>query len=241
MPVERTTKMKYDEERFSVNTAWMKKGGEHIEVVIDPDAALAFRHSKGQNPGIKECIKAERIFFDAKRGIHAKDEHLQAFFGTTDPLAIAQTLILDGNIQLTTEHRTKIREAKHNQIISHIRTYAIDPKTMLPHPEARIRLAFVEAKVKIDDSKSVEEQIPGIVKQLQPILPIRLETIVLQIHLPSPYGQKLYGDIQRFGTIKRADWLEDGALLCAVELPAGLQQDLIEELGHRTHGAADIK
>lgn len=241
MAVERTTQMKYDEERFSVNTAWMKKGGEHIEVVIDPDAALAYKHSKGMHPDIKECLKAERVFFDAKRGLHASEEHLEKFFGTTDPLAIAKILLLEGTIQLTAEHRAKIREAKHNQILNHIRTYAIDPKTGLSHPEARLRLAFDEAKIKIDDAKTVEEQIPVIVRQLQPILPIRLETVTLQIHLPAPYGQKLYSDLQRHGQVKKADWLQDGGLLCHLELPAGLQSDLMEELGKKTHGAVDIK
>lgn len=235
-----TPRMKYDPEKFSVNTAWMKKGGQHFEVVVDPDKALEFRRTKGAGD-IKECLHAERIFTDAKRGLHAKDAQLHEIFGTEDPLVIARKLILEGELQLTAEHRTRIREAKRKNIINRICMYAIDPTTKLPHPERRIILAMDEAKVKIDDNKEVEEQIPAIVKQIQHILPIRLETVVLQIHLPAPYGQKLYGDVQRFGTIKKTDWLADGSLLAWLDLPAGMQQELIDMLGSKTHGAAEIK
>jgi ribosome maturation protein SDO1 len=219
----------------------MKKGGEHFEVVIEPDEALEFKRTKGQRPDIRECLHAERIFADAKRGLHAKDAQLNEVFGTYDPLEIAKILIVEGEIQLTAEHRQRIREARRKNILDRIRMYAIDPTTGLPHPERRIELAMEEANVKIDDNKDAEEQIPAIVRQLQPILPIRLETVTLQVHLPAPYGQKLYGDLQRFGSIKKADWLNDGGLIAWIDLPAGLQTDLFDELGKRTHGAAEMK
>ena len=33
----------YDDERFSINVARLKKGGEHFEIVIDPDTAVEFK------------------------------------------------------------------------------------------------------------------------------------------------------------------------------------------------------
>ena len=186
-------------------------------------------------------MKAEHVFYDAKRGLFAKKESLREFFGSDDSLVLAKTFILDGTIQLTAEHRAKIREAKHNQILTRICTYAVDPVTGLPHPQSRIKLAMDEAKVKIDDNKDVEEQITRIVRELQPILPIRLEIVLLQVHVPSPYGQKLYNEIARFGTMKKSEWMPDASLLCNIELPAGLQMDLMDLLGARTHGGATVK
>ena len=235
-----TARVTYPPEQFSVNTAWMKKYGEHFEVVVDPDKALAYRKAKGAFD-VKECLHAERVFTDAKRGLHAKDEDLVKAFGTSDALEVAKKLVLDGELQLTAEHRQKIRDAKRNNILNRIVMYAIDPTTKLPHPRKRIELAMDEAKVKIDDNKEVDQQIPEIVRKLQPILPIRLETVTLQIHLPVPYGQKLYGDVQRYGTIKKNEWMPDGSWIGWVEMPAGLQNDLLDELGKRTHGAAEVK
>jgi ribosome maturation protein SDO1 len=239
--VQTTTRMIYDAEKISVNTAWMKTHGIHFEVVVEPDQALEFRRTKGSAPELTECLHAERIFSDAKRGLHAKDTDLALVFGTADPLVIARRLILEGELQLTAEHRSRIREAKRNAIITKIRTYAIDPTNGLPHPQKRIELAIEEAKVKIDDNRDVESQIKEIVRALQPILPIRLETVTLQVHLPAPYGQKLYGEFSRYGTLKRSEWQQDGGLIAWVELPAGLQHDLMDDLGKKSHGAADMK
>lgn len=234
-------RMTFDPEKFSVNTAWMKKGGEHFEVVVEPDEALEFRHTKGKSPDLRECLHAERIFADAKRGLHAADGQLAQVFGTTDPLEIAKVLILEGELQLTSEHRQRIRDAKHQEILTKICTYAIDPTSGLPHPRKRIELAMEEAKVKIDDNRAGEEQVQEIVRKLQPIIPIRLETLTLQIHIPAQYSKKLYGDVQRYGKLKKTDWLSDGSLLVWLELPAGLQNDLYDDLGKKTHGGADVK
>ena len=239
--VERTTKMTHDEEKFSINTAWVKKAGEHFEIVIDPDPALEFKRTRGASPDIRECLKAENVFYDAKRGLFAKKERLREIFGSDDPLELAKMFILEGTIQLTAEHRAKIREAKQNQILTKICTYAVDPLTGLPHPQSRIKLAMDEAKVRIDDNKDVEEQVSRIVRELQPILPIKLEIVLLQIHVPSPYGQKLYNEVARFGTVKKTEWLPDASLLCNIEIPAGLQTDLMDLLGARTHGSAVVK
>jgi ribosome maturation protein SDO1 len=238
--VNSTSRIIFNQEQISINTAWMKKNGEHFEVVIDPDKALEFKRTKG-GTDIAECLHAERIFSDAKRGLHANDGQLEQVFGTTDPLVIARKLILEGELQLTAEHRARIREAKRNAILTRIRTYAIDPTTGLPHPQKRLELAMEEAKVRIDDNKDAESQVSEIVRKLQPIIPIRLETVTLQVHLAAPFGQKLYGDLQRYGTIKKTEWLPDGGLLAWLDMPAGLQQDLLDDLGKRTHGAAEVK
>lgn len=239
--VNTTTRMIYDPEKISVNTAWMKKYGNHFEVVVEPDQALEFRRTKGAHPDVKECLHAERIFTDAKRGLHAKDGDIEQAFGTVDPLVVATKLIIEGELQLTAEHRQRIREAKRNAILTRIVTYAIDPTTGLPHPQRRIELAMDEAKVRIDDNRDAEEQIKDIIKKLQPILPIRLETVTLQVYVPAPHGQKAYGELQRFGTVRKSEWLSDGGWMGMVDLPAGLQNDFLSELGKRTHGAADVK
>jgi len=237
-PKQRVT---YDPEKFSVNTAWMRKGGEHFEVVIEPDNALEFKRTKGATPDIRECLHAERVFTDAKRGEHATDVRLETVFGTKEPLDVAKKLIIEGDIQLTAEHRAKIREAKLNAILTRIQQYAIDPKSGLPHPRMRLELAFDQAKIKIDEKKDIDEQIPLIIRELQPIIPIRLETVTLQVHLPSQYSEKLVGTVRRHGQLKKEEWLSDGSWMGWVELPAGMQMELFDDIGKKTHGGAEIK
>lgn len=230
----------YDRERIHWNTAWIKKFGHHFEVVVDPDGAAGYKRSGGKGD-LREVLKSEHVFSDAKKGEIAAEEHLVEAFGTSEPLDVARVLVLEGELQLSAEYRAQLREERRKRILTLIHTYAIDPTTGLPHPMRRIELALEEAKVKVDDAKDAESQVGDIVRKLQPIIPIRLETVTLQIHLPVPYGQKLYGDLQRYGTLKRTEWLGDGSLLAAVELPAGLQAELLDELNKKTHGAADAK
>ena len=231
----------YDKERVHWNTAWIKSHGHHFEVVVEPDEALAYKKSNGNTPDIRECLRSEHIFHDAKKGQQADEAAMREVFNTTDELTIAKKLILDGEIQLSAEHRAQLRDEKKNKIIEHIQRHAIDPKTGNPHPRKRIELAMEEAKVKIDYNRDVESQVNDIVRDLQPVIPIKLEMLTMQIHLPNPYGQKLYGDLERFGTIKKTEWLNDGGLLAFLELPAGMQNDLIDHLNNKSHGSVDVK
>jgi ribosome maturation protein SDO1 len=233
-----THRMTFDEERFSINTAWIKKGGEHFEVVIDPDMAIAFKQTGEGN--IREIVKSAHVFFDAKKGDLASEHHMKTVFNSSDPLVVAERIIREGEIQLTKEHRDMLREQKRKRIISLIHRNAIDPRTKLPHPQARIELAFEEAKVRIDEMRRAEDQLQEIVRKLQPIMPIKFEQTVLQIHLPAQHAAKLYQTIGSFGTIRKQDWLNDGSWSGEVEMPAGLVSECIDTLNSKTHGNVQI-
>lgn len=229
----------YDHERVQFNLAKLRKGGEEFEIVVDPDLAVAYK--EGEKVDLRELLKAEKVFGDAKKGLLASEEHMQTVFGTLEVLDIAKKILDDGEIQLTAEHRNRIREDKKRRLLERIRRNAIDPKTGLPHPAKRIELAFEEAKIRIEETKTIDAQIKDIVQKLQPILPIRFEKSVFRIHLNADYAQKLYGDIKNFGTIKREEWLNDGSWVCFLEIPAGMQDELIDMLNEKTHGGADIE
>jgi len=239
--MDRTANMAFQPTKVAWNLAWAKRNGKQFEVVINPDAALAFRASGGTEGDVADVLHSEHVFSHAQRGERANAPDMLAAFGTGEELAVARTLVLEGELQLTAEYRDGLRDQKRKRIIDHILSYAIDPTSGLPHPRARLELAFAEAKVRIDEHEPEERQVQEIVRKLQPIIPIRLETVTLQVHLPHPYGQKLYGDVQRAGTLKRTEWGADGALLAWVELPAGLQEDLMSDLGKKSHGAADVQ
>ncbi len=231
----------FDKEKVHWNTAWLKRGGEHVEIVINPDEGLEFQRTAGKQPDIRECLRSTHVFSDAKRGEICEEGTLVRALGTKDELEAARKILLEGEIQLSAEHRAQLREARRNAIVAKLHAYAIDPKTGLAHPRARLELAMEEAKVRIDERKDPDEQVAQIVRALQPIIPIRLETVTMQVHLPSPYGQKLYGELERVGSLRKAEWLPDGGLLAWVEIPAGLQGELIDGLGSKTHGGAEVK
>ncbi len=228
----------FDQERVSFNLARLRKGGEVFEVVVDPDAAIALKET-GMGD-VDDVVKAQKVFADAKKGLLAGEAELEAVFGTVEFEPVAKRILDEGEIQLTAEHRDKVRAAKLRQLVVMIHRNAIDPKTGNPHPEKRIELAMDEAKVKVDEFRTVEQQLQDVVKRLQPILPLRFEQARLVVRIPSQYAGKMYGEVSRLAKILKDSWLNDGSWEAEVELPAGMKGELADTVNNATHGGATI-
>ena len=234
-----SVRMTFDRERVSFNLARLKTHGSSFEIVVDPDKAVEYK--EGKITDVREVLRAEKIFFDAKKGLAASEEQMQTVFETKNVVIVAERILKEGELQLTAEYREKVREAKRRKIIEIIHRNGVDPRTGSPHPLNRIESAMAEAKVHLDEYKKAEDQVQEVLKQLRPILPIRFEIKDLEIHIPTTYAPKLYGTVQSYGVIRRDEWQNDGSWLCVVEIPAGLQNDLMDELNSKTHGNVQIK
>lgn len=231
--------MIFDREKIHINMAKLKKGEHIFEVVIDPDIALKIK--AGELNDIRESLKSERIFLDARKGAVASESELLKIFNSTDVLKIAEIIIREGEIQLTAEQREKMKEEKKRKIINLIHINAIDPGTSLPHPVTRIENAFEEAKIHVDQFKKAEDQVNDIVKQLRTIMPIKFAVKEIQLHVPANYAVKLYGTIKNYGKILKEDWMNDGSWSAVIEIPAGLQTEFFDELNSKTHGSVETK
>ena len=100
-----------DQKKFrNLNLAKLKKGGEEFEIDIEPNLAIDF--SQRKDVDIKDVLKAEKIFANAKKGLLASEEKMNELFGTTDTLEIAKIILKEGEIQVTSEYRDKNRAKK---------------------------------------------------------------------------------------------------------------------------------
>ncbi len=229
----------FDKERVSFNLAKLRKGGQVFELNIDPDQAIAFK--EGKISDIKSILKAEHIYLDAKKGELAPEHLIKSIFQTDDPLKVAETILKEGEIQLTAEYRERLREEKKRKIIDLIHRNGVDPRTHLPHPTTRIEAALEEAKVKIDDFKKAEDQLQNIIKQIRPILPINFEIKEIAVKISPNYAAKSYSTVTQFGKILRDGWQTDGSWVVVVDIPAGLQNDFFDKLNELTHGEVETK
>ncbi|MBN1133907.1 MAG: ribosome assembly factor SBDS [Methanosarcinaceae archaeon] len=220
-------------------TARLKKGSKHFEVLVDPDGALALK--RGDDVIIEDILAVESIFEDAARGEHAAESSLTNVFNTTNVHEIARHIILHGELQITKEQRQRILEEKTKRIVTTIAQNAINPQTKTPHPPARIQKAMEEAKVHIDLTKSVDEQVNIVMKAIRPIIPIRFEEVNIAVKIPAEYSQKSYGDIAKFGTLLKQEWQNDGAWIAVIRMPAGIQNDFYGLINRLTKGDAETK
>jgi len=218
--------------------ARMRKGDSVFEIMVDSEKALKFRQD--ESVPIEEVLAAEHVFKEASKGLLASENQMEDFFGTSDPLEVAKIILEKGEVQITAEHKAKLREQKEKKLIEMIHMNGMDPRTKLPHPLERIKLAFEEAKIKIDDHRPADQQVDGIIKQLRPVLPISIEKKEVRIRIPPLHAGKGYSAVQGFGKCLREDWLTDGSFMCVVEIPAGMQNDLIDRINKITHGDVEI-
>jgi ribosome maturation protein SDO1 len=219
--------------------ARVEKAGEKFEVLVKPDAVARVRD--GKEVDLLAELAVDQIFRDAHKGSKASEEKMGEIFGTTEPLAVAKAIIQKGEIQLTTEQRREMQEAKRKQIVQYIAANAINPQTGAPHPPQRIEIAMEEAKVHVDPFKGLEDQVKEVLDALRPLIPIRFEKVRIAVRLSAEDSAKCYGDIKAFGSLLKEEWLATGAWVGVVEMPAGMQTDFLERLNAKTKGNVETR
>ena len=224
-------------DRYTV--ARISRDEEHFEILVKPQHALDYR--MGKKAPISEILAIDTIFIDANKGTKASEEKLKKAFGTLDALVIAETILTRGQLQLTTDQRRQLTEAKRKQVVAFISRNCVDPKTNMPHPPTRIEQAMEKIHYPIDPFKEAEEQAKEIIKLLRPILPIKMENVNVEILIPTEHAARAYGAIKGYGTLKKDEWRADGSWHGVIEMPAGAYAPLLEKLGEITRGTAEAK
>ena len=217
--------------------AKIRKGGENFELLVDCDKAIEFKNGKGN---IQDVVAAEYIYKDSKKGDKASEHEMVKFFGTHDFFKVAEKIIKEGEMQLTAEYRSKLREEKRKKIVEIIHRNAVDSKTGLPHPASRIEDAMEEAKVHIDEFKHAEEQVEDILEKLKVIIPIRFEVKRYWVKIPARYSGQIYPTLKRMGKISKEDW-STGDLSVEVEIPGGMVEEFFDKLNGMTHGELESR
>ncbi|MFA5862886.1 MAG: ribosome assembly factor SBDS [Candidatus Thermoplasmatota archaeon] len=223
--------------------ARLEKGGDHFEILVDPEIALHFREEKGNvKLDLDDLLAVSGVFVGAARdGEKASHEQMMKVFGTTDVPDAVKQILLKGDLQLTTDQRRQMVERKKRLIIEHIARNAINPQTKAPHPPARIENAMNEARIHLDPFKSVQKQIEDVMKAIRPLIPIRIETIQIAVKFPPAHAGKALATLHGWGELKQQAWQSDGSFIGIVEIPGGMQNEFYDELNKRTHGEVETR
>lgn len=224
----------------SMNLAKWKKGADSFEIVVNPDKAMDFKKGIGD---IRDVLVYPKVFSDAKKGMSAPENRMKTIFGTDDVNEVAKKIIHQGEVQVTSEYRNAQVKQKKQRIINIIHCNGVDPRTNAPHPLTRVEAAIDEAKIKIDEYKSAEEQVQAILKKILPIIPIKFVKKEIQLTIPAQYAGKSYQAVRQLCKILKETWNNDGSWTGLVEIPGGMEQELYDKLNNITHGTltAEVK
>ena len=214
--------------------ARLEKGGRRYEALVDPDLVEQWKEDSS-NIQLDDFMAMDEIFHDARAGERPTEEALMNTFETLDVEAILNIILDKGSIQLTTAQRKARVEHMRQQIIHHIHSQAIDPKSKSPHPRTRIELALQESKYSVDPFKRLEEQIKDAIAKLKPLIPLSFESVRLAFRVPG----SAYGSVSQLLRTyqKKEGWLENGDWACVIEIPAGMKGDIIGQVLKRSNDA----
>ncbi|MAR46300.1 MAG: ribosome assembly factor SBDS [Euryarchaeota archaeon] len=214
--------------------ARLEKGGKRYEALVDPDLVEQWREDSS-NIELDDFMAMDEIFHDARAGNRPTEDALMNTFETLDVEKILDIILEKGSIQLTTTQRKSRVENIRQQIIHHIHSEAIDPKTKSPHPRTRIELALEESKYSVDPFKRLEEQVNDAIAKLKPLIPLSFESVRLAFRIPG----SAYGSVsQLLRTFQQKEgWLENGDWACVIEIPAGRKGDIIGQVLKRANNA----
>jgi|SRR3989344_725457 len=216
--------------------AKLRTNGKIFGILVDSDKAIAFREGRLKNAS--DALASEDVYSDIKKGMKASESDIVKAFGTKEMSKIAERIIKNGDLQIPSDYKHKQREEKLKQVIEFISRNAVDPKTNKPHSSERIKIAIEQSGINIDN-RAVEEQVGGIIEKLKEVLPIKVETKKLKITIPSIYTGRAYVVIKDFK--EKEDWLNNGDLICIINLPSGMQMEFYDKLNGITHGATIVE
>ncbi|MEM0349685.1 MAG: ribosome assembly factor SBDS [Candidatus Caldarchaeum sp.] len=226
-------------QRENYTIARLGIGGTTYEVLVDPDNAL--RYKLGEKIPISKILVYEEVFKDWKKGVRASESELKKAFGTTDARAVAEKIMTDGEVLITTEQRRRLIEEKKRQIIDFIAKNAIDPRTNTPHPPQRIELALEQVGLSIEPFADPKVEAMKAIEKLRRVLPIKIGNMKVEVRVAGEFMGKVYGLIRSMGNILEESWLGDGSWRCVAEIPTGVQADLIDRLNKICGGRVEVK
>ncbi|MBU1197870.1 ribosome assembly factor SBDS [Candidatus Micrarchaeota archaeon] len=215
-----------------------EKNSQRFEVLIDPKKGPDFK--SGAKKDFDNVLMFDEVFKDANKGERQTSAAIQKAFGTTDPLEVAQIIIREGDLQITTDQRRKLLEDKKRKVIDLIARNCMDPKAKAPHPPHRIERALEEARFRFDAFKTPEEQMADAIESIREILPISLEKLKIAVRIPVEFAPRSYGTLKEYG-IRKEEWGSDGSLMAVIEIAVGIRGEVYDRLNKLTGGQVQTK
>lgn len=210
------------------------KQGKRFEIVVEPEKAWLFK--QGEQIPIDDIIEGMTVFENFSKGLKADVDLLDQAFNTKDVREVVLIMLEKGDLQITQEQRKRFTKEKRDEIIAYLVKHAVNPKTKSPHPPARIDKAMDEAGVNIDRKEPAPDQARKILKEIQVILPIKIESATIEFVIPAADTGKMYGFVQGTGDMLKENWAKDGSLTMILRVPAGTVAQVLEQISDRSKG-----
>jgi ribosome maturation protein SDO1 len=222
----------YDPEKFQLTLAKLTLNSTSFEVVVDPDAAVLFK--EGKSIHMYDVLTSRHIYIDAQKGKLAPKQVMTSVFNTDDEDEVALRIVREGVIHFTKEYRLTKRKKVLDELAHYIHTHALDPRTGVAHPIDRIKKAFEEAKLKIDEFKGLKDQLALCISAVQKVLPLDIESKTIEIDV-------LASDAKHVTQYSSDKKIINDRVVFTCKLPGAMIDDVTQKIMHATQGRATIR
>jgi len=205
--------------------------GERFEIIVAPDPALNFKLTRKGD--IRKILLVDEVYSDSKKGLRVSSDKLRKLFGTTDVYAIAEKILLEGELQLTGEQRRRMIESKRQQIIALLSKLLLEPSMGNPIPSLRIEQSLSQTSVSIDPFKPPEEQVKNVIKALRQVLQFKVNEVVLTLTCPQTLSNDVYGFANSMGEVDQTRVQKDKSVKITVRMPSATMSYFLESLGKK--------
>jgi len=205
--------------------------GERFEIIVAPDPALNFKLTRKGD--IRKILLVDEVYSDSKKGLRVSSDKLKKLFGTTDVYAIAEKILLEGELQLTGEQRRRMIESKRQQIIALLSKLLLEPSMGNPIPSLRIEQSLSQTSVSIDPFKPPEEQVKNVIKALRQVLQFKVNEVVLTLTCPQTLSNDVYGFANSMGEVDQTRVQKDKSVKITVRMPSATMSYFLESLGKK--------
>jgi len=209
--------------------------GMHFEILVDPELALEIKNgTKELSNNLNRLLATDEVYKDARKGERVSEKLLQEHFGSTDLLKITEIILKKGHLDLTTEQKRRLLEAKKKELIDYIVRNSINPITKAPHTPQRVESALENAKIVVDPQKPIESQIDKIIEKLSVVLPMDFKMFVFKVTVPIEYAGKVNGVINKYEILERK-W-DSNSFRFTAKIPAGEKDAFLNLISGLTKG-----
>jgi len=217
-----------------------EKDNNVFEIYVDQDLALEIKEGdKDFESSYGSLLAIEEIYKDAKKGEKASSKAMSDSFPNLDVKEIVKEILIKGRLDLSTEQRRKIVEARKKELINYIVINSINPITKMPHTPTTVESSIEKVRIDVDINKPLSKQIDKIVEKLKAVLPMTFQTMKFRIHVPVSFSGKVNMIFNKYEVLERK-WEPDG-LVCLVQVPIGVKDSFLNSVSGLTQGQAKIE
>jgi len=215
-----------------------KKAGENFELLVDFDKLNDYKKNQ-ETTQIFDVLADDKVFKDQKKGELASKNELEKHFKTTNQNQILKTILLEGECQIPTAYKNKLREEKKRQVINYISENATNPQTKGKYARTMIESEIAKIKYNYEINKDYLPQANNILKQLKKTMPIGITKSKIQMRIPGIHCGNFYGNFRQQGKILKEKYDENGNLCLEMEISDSIIDRVIDDIKKKSNNEAE--